>query len=82
MNRVRDPLGYSLHDVLAMIASLRTIPAAPATGPAPGRMTAEVLGEIRRTAAALAAAWRPAAEGRSFPGARGTCGSRRLPAAA
>jgi hypothetical protein len=67
VNRVRDPLGYSLHDVLAMIASLRTIPAAPATGPAPGRMTAEVLGEIRRTAAALAAAWRPAAEGRSFP---------------
>src|SRR5262249_27578846 len=24
VNRVRDPLGYSLHDVLAMIASLRT----------------------------------------------------------
>ena len=30
------------------------------------RVTAEVLGEIRRTAAALAAAWRPAAQGRSF----------------
>ena len=67
VNRVRDPLGYSLHDVLAMIASLRTVPAAPATGPAPARMTAEMLGEIGRTAAALAAAWRPAAEGRSFP---------------
>ena len=66
VNRVRDPLGYSLHDVLAMIASLRTVPAAPATGPAPVRVTAEVLGEIRRTAAALAAAWRPAAQGRSF----------------
>ncbi len=66
MNRVRDPLGYSLHDVLAMIASLRTVPAAPATGPAPVRLTAEVLGEIRRTAAALAAAWRPAVQGRSF----------------
>ena len=30
-------------------------------------MTAEALDEIRRTAAALAAAWRPAAEGPSFP---------------
>jgi hypothetical protein len=66
VNRVRDPLGYSVHDVLAMIASLRSVPAAPAAGPAPVRPTTEVLGEIRRTAAALAAAWRPAAEGRSF----------------
>jgi hypothetical protein len=67
VNRVRDPLGYSLHDVLVMIASLRTVPASPATGPAPARMTPEVLGEIRRTAAALAAVWRPAVQGRSFP---------------
>jgi len=66
VNRVRDPLGCSVHDVLAMIASLRSVPAAPAAGPAPVRLTTEVLGEIRRTAAALAAAWRPAAEGRSF----------------
>jgi hypothetical protein len=66
VHRVRDPLGYSLHDVLAMMASLRTVPAAPATGPAPVRLTAEVLGEVRRTATALAAAWRPAAQGRSF----------------
>jgi hypothetical protein len=67
VNRVRDPLGYSLHDVLAMIASLRTVPAAPAMVAAPVRLTAQVLGEIRRSAAALAAAWRPAAQGRSFP---------------
>jgi hypothetical protein len=67
VNRVRDPLGHSLHDVLAMIASLRAVPAAPAAGPAPVRVTAEVLAEIRRTAAALAAAWRPVAEGPSFP---------------
>ena len=66
VNRVRDPLGYSLHDVLGMIASLRAVPAAPATGLAPVHLTAEVLGEIRRTAAALAAAWRPAAQERSF----------------
>jgi hypothetical protein len=66
LNRVRDPLGYSLHDVLGMIASLHAVPAAPSTGLAPVHLTAEVFGEIRRTAAALAAAWRPAAEGRSF----------------
>ena len=66
VNRVRDPLGYSVHDVLAMIASLHAVPAAPATGPAPVRLTAAALGEIRRTAAALASAWRPAAQGLSF----------------
>jgi Protein of unknown function (DUF4011)/AAA domain len=67
INRVRDPLGRSLHDVLAMIASLPVVPAAPATDVAPAHLTAELLGEIRRAAAALAAAWRPAAQGRSFP---------------
>ncbi len=66
LNRVRGPLGFSLHDVLAMIASLHAAPAAPATGLAPVYLTAEAFGEIRRTAAALAAAWRPAAQGRSF----------------
>jgi hypothetical protein len=67
VNCVRDPLGYSLHDVLALIASLQAIPAAPATGCAPVHLTPEMLGEIRRAAAALAAAWRPAVQGRSFP---------------
>jgi hypothetical protein len=64
--RVRDPLGYSLHDVLAVLAGLQEVPAAPATGCAPVSLTAEMLGEIRRTAQALAAAWRPAAQGRAF----------------
>jgi hypothetical protein len=67
VHRVRDPLGWSLHDALAVIASLHAVPAVPATGRAPMPLTAEMLGEIRRTAAALAAAWRPAAQGRSFP---------------
>jgi uncharacterized protein DUF4011/AAA domain-containing protein len=66
VNRVRDPLGYSLHDVLAMIGSLHAVPAAPVTGLAPVRLTPEVLAEVRRAAAALAATWRPAAQGRSF----------------
>src|SRR5215831_10113144 len=67
MNRPRDPLGYSLHDILGVIANMHAIPAAPATGLAPvADLTVEVFGEVRRTAAALAAAWRPAAQGRSF----------------
>ncbi|HET7244746.1 MAG TPA: ATP-binding protein [Streptosporangiaceae bacterium] len=66
VNRVRDPLGYSLHDVLAMIGSLHAAPAAPVTGLAPVRLTPEVLAEVRRAAAGLAATWRPAAQGRSF----------------
>ena len=64
--QVRDPLGYSLHQVLAVLASLQDVPAAPATGGAPASLTAETLGEIRRTAQDLAAAWRPAAQGQSF----------------
>jgi AAA domain/Protein of unknown function (DUF4011) len=66
VNRVRDPLGYSLHDVLAVIVTLQAVPAAPAAGCPPVSLTAKMLGEIRRTALALAAAWRPAAQGRSF----------------
>ncbi len=67
VHRVRGPLGYSVHDVLTVIASLHAVPAPPAAGRAPVHLTAEMLGEIRRTGAALAAAWRPAAQGRSFP---------------
>jgi hypothetical protein len=67
MNRPRDPLGYSLHDILGVIANMHAIPAAPATGLAPvADLTVEVFSEVRRTAAALAAAWRPAAQARSF----------------
>ncbi|HEY7359517.1 MAG TPA: DUF4011 domain-containing protein, partial [Streptosporangiaceae bacterium] len=67
MNRTRAPLGYSLHDILGVIASQSTVPAAPATGLAPvADLTVEAFGEIRQTAANLAAAWRPAAQGRSF----------------
>jgi hypothetical protein len=67
MNRPRDPLGYSLHDILGVIANLHSVPAAPATGLAPvADLTVEAFSEVRRTAAALAAVWRPAAQGRSF----------------
>jgi very-short-patch-repair endonuclease len=66
MNRPRDPLGYSLHNVLGMIAKLQEVPAAPVAGIAPVNLTVEVFGEIRGTATKLAGAWRPAAQGRSF----------------
>jgi hypothetical protein len=32
VTRVRNPLGYSLHDVLAVIAGLQDVPAVPAAG--------------------------------------------------
>jgi hypothetical protein len=66
MNRRRDPLGYSLHDVLGMIAKLYEVPAAPGTGVAPVDLTVELFGEIRENAAKLAGAWRPASQGQSF----------------
>ena len=67
VNRPRGPLGYSLYDILGVIASLGAVPAAPATGHAPvADLTVEVYGEIRRIAATLAAAWRPAAQEGAF----------------
>jgi hypothetical protein len=69
VTRVRDPLGYSLHDVLALLASLQEVPAAPATGCDFVSLTAEMLGEIRRTGQALAAAWRRPRRGDRSAGA-------------
>jgi hypothetical protein len=66
MNRPRDPLGYSLHDVLGMIAQLHDVPAAPATGIAPVDLTVEAFNEIRATAQRLSGVWRPASQGRTF----------------
>ncbi|HKA69147.1 MAG TPA: DUF3320 domain-containing protein [Actinomycetes bacterium] len=66
MNVPRPPLGYSLHDVLGMIALLDEVPTAPTTGIAPVDLTVEVLERIQSEAAALADAWRPAVQGSSF----------------
>ena len=66
MNRPRAPLNYSLHDVLGLIANLHEVPAAPLSGKASADLTVEMFGSVRETAAALARAWRPAAQGRSF----------------
>ena len=67
MNRPRGPLGYALHDILGVIATMRAVPAALTTGRAPvADLTLEMFGEIRQTAATLSRAWRPAAQGGSF----------------
>ncbi|BAL91239.1 hypothetical protein AMIS_60190 [Actinoplanes missouriensis 431] len=66
MNVLRAPLNHSLHDVLGLIANLNHVPAAPMSGIAPVDLTVDNFGSVRATAAALARAWRPAAQGRSF----------------
>ncbi len=67
MNRHRDPLGVSLHDVLGQIAQLANVPAAPASDIPAANLTVAGLGEINSAMNSLAAAWRPALEGMSFP---------------
>ena len=66
MNRIRQPLGYSLHHVLGLIASLDHGLDAP-TPQAPGAaLSQESLAEIADAAARLQRAWRPAAQGHSY----------------
>ena len=51
MNKVRDPLGYSLHDVLGLIAQLHEVPIAQASGVTVGSLTSEAFGQIRAASA-------------------------------
>ena len=66
MNRPRSPLGYSLHDVLGMIAGLQDVPVAPPAGVAPDELTVKAFGEIKTAAERLATVWRPARQGQTF----------------
>ncbi|HEY2279226.1 MAG TPA: DUF3320 domain-containing protein [Streptosporangiaceae bacterium] len=66
MNRTREPLGYSLHNVLGQVAQLHRVPAAPLAGIAPVDLTVEIFNDIKQAAEKLASAWRPAVQGRSF----------------
>jgi very-short-patch-repair endonuclease len=66
MNVPREPLGYSLHDVLGMVALLSDIPVAPATGIAPVNLAVGLLAQLRETTATLSRAWRPASQGATF----------------
>lgn len=66
MNEVRQPLGYSLHHVLGLIAKLEHVPAAPLPELSPVDLTPERLNAIRDASARLARAWRPGIQGNSF----------------
>jgi hypothetical protein len=65
MNRIRQPLGRSLHDVLGEIARHNHLPALP-TPAHPANLTREDLAEITSASQRLARAWRPALQARSF----------------
>ena len=66
MNRVRQPLGFSLHHVLGQVSALNHVPAAPTPDHAPVDLDGDALADIADAAARLARAWRPATQGRSF----------------
>ncbi|WP_430782834.1 DEAD/DEAH box helicase [Actinoplanes sp. G11-F43] len=62
----RPPLGLSVRTVRHMITDRSDVPAAPAAGFDASGLTTAGLAAVRDAAAALARAWRPAAEGRDF----------------
>ncbi|MEU8240047.1 DUF3320 domain-containing protein [Actinoplanes missouriensis] len=62
VNEIRDPLGRSLHDVIGTLAQLSDVPDAPTAGIQPAAITEETLDRVRRAAARLEHAWRPANE--------------------
>lgn len=66
MNRVRDPLGYTLHHVLGLIANLEHVPAAPTPSATGKSLSQDSLADIADAADRLQRAWRPAAQGHSF----------------
>ncbi len=66
MNRKRDPLKWSLHDVLGQIALLHEVPTAPLPAIDAAELTAERHSEILAAAQVLSGAWRPVRQGTSF----------------
>jgi very-short-patch-repair endonuclease len=66
MNRKRDPLGLSLHQVLGQIALLQDTPAAPVPAIVAAELTVERYGEVMEAAGVLSRSWRPARQGASF----------------
>lgn len=66
MNQTRDPLGYSLHEVLGQIANLEHVPAAPTPDRPPVNLTPDMLHSIREASDRIHRAWRPASQGRSY----------------
>ena len=66
LNRRREPLGRSLHQVLGRVTSLDDLPAAPIPDSIDELLTAGQLAEIVDTAADLGRAWGPVAHGEGF----------------
>jgi very-short-patch-repair endonuclease len=66
MNRKRDPLGMSLHQVLGQIALLHDTPAAPIPVISAAELAVERYSEVMEAARVLSRAWRPARQGASF----------------
>lgn len=66
MNRKRDPLGRSLHDVLGQIALLHEVPNAPLPAIDAAELTVDRYSETLEAAQVLSGAWRPVMQGTSF----------------
>ncbi|MCK9902151.1 DUF3320 domain-containing protein [Frankia sp. Cpl3] len=66
MNRTREPLGRSVHQVLGALAQLGEMPLAPSSVRSVERVSASTFAEVLDAAAGLARSWRPAELGESF----------------
>ncbi len=66
LNRRREPLGRSLHQVLGRITSLDALPGAPTPNAIDDTLAAHRLADIVDTAADLGRAWGPVARGEEF----------------
>ncbi|MFC8916208.1 DUF3320 domain-containing protein [Streptomyces sp. NPDC057116] len=72
MNVTREPLQRSLHDVLGRLVQLEradtpTLPLTARAGDSVPALTAGALQRVDTASRAISRAWRPAAEGESFP---------------
>lgn len=66
MWEIRQPLGRSVHDVIAKIEQLHEAPALPAGPVDPGSATSDDLESIERLAAKLSDVWDPIEQGAEF----------------
>jgi hypothetical protein len=66
MNTVREPLSFSLHRVLGMLACSSDVPAAPVPEGEPQAVTQTEFLAIGEHATRLARAWRPVRQGRTY----------------
>lgn len=72
MNQIREPLQRTLHDVLGLLVQLEQagtpqLPLSAKNAKTVRTLSAGALQEVAAAAQAISRAWRPAAEGESFP---------------